>query len=379
MTKLRFLLLPAFLSICAISCRDEEEIHQPVVTHVTQQEEGNILGFYLLNEGNMGANKATLDFLDFSTGNFHHNIFAYANPNVPKELGDVGNDLAIYGSKMYAVINASNKVEVMNKRTARRLGQINIPNCRYIKFHDGYAYIVSYAGPIEINPDYTQRGYVAKVDTTTFEVVATCLVGLQPDGIEIVGNKIYVANSGGYMFPNYENTVSVIDIEAFKEIYRIETAINLHRLQADSHGILWLSSRGDNHGIPPALHWIDTETDTYGGMLEAPVSGMTLDGDWLYFYGTAVSNNTLEWTSTFGIVDVVKKEVVTLNFLADGAEKEFIRPYGIMVNPQNKDIYLTDAANFVLPGMLFCFDRHGKKKWHVRTGDIPAHFAILYK
>ena len=82
---------------------------------------------------------------------------------------------------------------------------------------------------------------------------------------------------------------------------------------------------------------------------------------------------------TFGIVDCSKRALITRIFLADGEEKGVTMPYGMMVNPINKDIYLTDAANYVYPGTLLCFDRHGKKKWQVQTGDIPAHFALLWK
>ncbi|HBK30825.1 MAG TPA: hypothetical protein DDZ78_04275, partial [Porphyromonadaceae bacterium] len=46
-------------------------------------------GFYLLNEGNMGSNKATLDYYNFSTGIYTRNIYAERNPHVPKEMGDV--------------------------------------------------------------------------------------------------------------------------------------------------------------------------------------------------------------------------------------------------------------------------------------------------
>ena len=28
---------------------------------------------------------------------------------------------------------------------------------------------------------------------------------------------------------------------------------------------------------------------------------------------------------------------------------------------------------------LYCFDKYGKQKWNVRTGDIPAHFVLLGK
>lgn len=110
------------------------------------------VGFYLLNEGNMGSNKATLDFLDFKRGVYRRNIYAEINPTVPKEMGDVGNDIAIYGSRLYAVINCSNKIEVMNARTTKRIGQVEIPNCRYIQFHGRYAYVTSYAGPVTIDP-----------------------------------------------------------------------------------------------------------------------------------------------------------------------------------------------------------------------------------
>jgi DNA-binding beta-propeller fold protein YncE len=372
--------LSAAMLLAAVACRKEAVVFEPEVEKVAPSDSvKKILGFYLLNEGNMGSNKSTLDYMDFATGEYHRNIFAAANPTVPKEMGDVGNDLEIYGSKLYAVINCSNKVEVMNKYTAQRLGQIDVPNCRYIRFHEGYAYVTSYAGPVEINPDYEQTGFVAKVDTGTLQVVARCLVGFQPDELEIVNGKIYVANSGGYMVPNYENTVSVIDIATFTEVKRIEVAVNLHRLRADAHGNLWVTSRGDYYNVHSKLYWIDTKTDTYGGSIDVPATELYLDGDSLYLYSTEWSYNGFDWAITFGIVDVAKKLLVTRNFLANGEAKAIAMPYGIMVHPYTKDIYLTDAANFTNSGGLMCYDRNGNKKWAVKTGDIPAHFALLYE
>jgi hypothetical protein len=40
---------------------------------------------------------------------------------------------------------------------------------------------------------------------------------------------------------------------------------------------------------------------------------------------------------------------------------------------------MTDAANYIYPGAIICYDRYGKKKWQERAGDIPAHFAPLWK
>ena len=46
------------------------------------------IGMYLLNEGNMGSNKASIDYLDFVNGYYIRNIYSERNPNVVKELGN---------------------------------------------------------------------------------------------------------------------------------------------------------------------------------------------------------------------------------------------------------------------------------------------------
>ncbi len=109
------------MSLFIVSCRNEEVLVD-IETHVvTTPEYTEIDGFYLLNEGNMGNNKSTLDYFDYKEGTYYKNIYAERNPTVVKELGDVGNDLLIYGEKMYAVINCSHKVEVMNANDATRI------------------------------------------------------------------------------------------------------------------------------------------------------------------------------------------------------------------------------------------------------------------
>lgn len=371
-----------YISLCLLSlllfaCRDDYEVFYPEEITVSLPEYTSIEGFYLLNEGSMGTNKSTLDYYNYRTGKYNRNIFGFANPYVVKELGDVGNDIKIYGDKLYAVINCSHKVDVMDKYTAKKLAQIDIPNCRYIAFHQGFAYVSSYAGPVQIDPDYKQLGFVAKIDTVTWEIVNKCIVGYQPDGIEIVGNKLYVANSGGYMVPNYESTITVIDLNTFKETKRIEVAKNLHRLKADRHGNLWVCARGDYFNKPSNLYCIDLIKEQVTDTIDIPVSNFCLDGDSLYICSAEFNYITMDHSVTYGIVDVIKKEIVSHNFITDGTEKEIQMPYGIMVNPITKDIYITDAKNYVLPGRLYCFDKEGKKKWDERTGIIPGHFVFL--
>lgn len=369
-----------FIMVCITACRDDDDIIPSTSTQVIypDTDPGEIMGFFLLNEGNMGSNKATLDYFDYETGVYTKNIFAERNPGVVKELGDVGNDIQIYGNKLYAVINCSHFVEVMDVNTAKHIDVVSIPNCRYIVFKDKYAYVSSYAGPVEIDPN-ARLGYVAKVDTASLEVVAECIVGYQPDEMVIAGNKLYVANSGGYRVPNYDKTVSVIDLNTFEEIKKINVAINLHRLELDRYGNIWVSSRGDYYNIPSKTFVINSQTGEVTDEFDLPCSNMTRSGDSLYVYSTEWSYISNENTISYAIINTKTKEIVDRNFIKDGTEKNITIPYGVAVNPETKEIFVTDAKNYVTPGRLHCYAPNGILKWSVTTGDIPAHIVFTNK
>ena len=337
------------------------------------------IGMYLLNEGNMGSNKATIDYLDFCNGTYIRNIYGERNPRVVKELGDVGNDIQIYGKRLYAVINCSHKVEVMDARTCRRIGQVDIPNCRYINFHNGKAYVSSYVGPVSIDPN-AQLGAVYEIDTATLQITRKVTVGYQPEELIIHNEHIYVVNSGGYRAPDYDSTMSVISLKNFRQIKKIPVCINPHRLREDQYNQLWISSRGDYKNVQPELTAFAPTANSRLSIANAPaISEMVIQGDSMYYYGTHWNDQTMANTITYGIFNVRTQSLVSESFISDGTEKDIKIPYGIQVNPYNGDIYVTDAKNYVSSGQLHCYSRDGKRKWSVRTGDIPAHMCFVYR
>ncbi len=378
--KFFFYFLP--LLTVTTGCR-EDELVVPTEYDVIPESpapDSRIRGFYLVNEGNMGSNKCSLDYFDYVTGLYARNIYAERNPDVVKELGDVGNDIGIYGSKLYVVVNCSHKVEVLNARTGIRIGQVDIPNCRYVRFHRGKAYVSSYVGPVLIDAN-APRGAVYQIDTLSLAVTDRVTVGYQPEEMEIIDDYMYVANSGGYRVPNYDNTVSVIQMVDFKQVQKIPVGINLHRLRKDRYNRLWITSRGDYKSRPSRLYVMEKKpgynqmvvTDT----LPVACSNMAFFGDSLYYYATEWNDFAAANTISYGIIDLRTKKVVSDNFITDGTEREITIPYGIAVHPETGDIFVTDAKNYVSSGTLYCFDRQGRKKWSVRTGDIPAHITFL--
>ena len=383
------LLIPCSLT----SCRGDEIIFPaeyevlPIESReLTSFAPNEPIGMYLLNEGNMGSNKATIDYLDFSNGTYIRNIYGERNPNVIKELGDVGNDIQVYGHRLYAVINCSHKVEVMDLRTCRRIGQIDIPNCRYIRFHGDKAYISSYVGPVSIDPN-AQLGAIFEVDTATLRITRQVTVGYQPEEFEIIGNYLYVANSGGYRAPDYDSTLSVVDLTDFRQVKKIPVCVNPHRVRKDQYDRLWITSRGDHKDVQPQLTCFSPITNSLLPIANpSTVSEMVLMGDSMYFYGSHWSDETMSNQITYGAFNIqfpIPNNQYPISniqsFITDGTEQNIKIPYGIQVNPYNGDIYITDAKNYVSSGQLHCYSREGKRKWSVRTGDIPAHMCFVYR
>ncbi len=343
-----------------------------------------IIGMYLLNEGNMGSNKSSLDYLDLSdsdsTTHYYRNIYSERNPSTVMSLGDVGNDCQIYGSRLWLVINCSNKVEVARADSAIRIGKVDIPNCRYVSFKDQYAYVSSYVGSV-YSGSSSPLGSVYKVDTLTLQKVDSCTVGYQPEEMAIIDNKLYVANSGGYQGmtgQGYESTVSVVDLATMKEIDKIVVAPNLHHVKADKYNQLWVTARGNYMDEESTIWWLVPDANgnmKVGGHLDQPVSDLCIVGDSLYFYGSQWSEVTMTNTVTYGIINVRTHQIVS-HSLSDAPEISKIRmPYGIIVNPIHRDFYLMDAKNYVSSGELLHFLPDGTFDWKVKTGDIPAHAA----
>ncbi|MFD1258915.1 YncE family protein [Mucilaginibacter terrae] len=362
--------------ICLLitSCRkDPKPIAEDVETLFPANPSSLIKGVYILNEGNLNMNKASLDYVDYTTGLYRRNTYNQANPEVTRGLGDVGNDMAVYGSKLYVVLNNSNKIEVLNAKTGKRITQINLVNCRYITFNNNKAYASAYLS--SVGDPNAPNGIVAEIDTTTLLIERRVTVGRQPEEMAVVGNKLYVANSGGYSPPNYERTLSVVDLISFNETKRIDVAINLQHVKADRYGDLYVNSQGDYLTVAPKLYVIDTQTDRVKKVFDLQAQNFCIDDDLAYVISTG-SGTSQKYA--YNLINIKEETLLIQQFITDGSQNQILIPYGMAVNPLTKEVLVTDAKDYVSPGTLYCINPNGSRKWSVTTGDIPAHFAFIY-
>ncbi len=354
--KLFTMLLP--LALLAVSCTDEPD--DKPATHDTLVHS---TGVYVLNEGLFSGNNASLTRFTFSDSAVANDIFMQQNS---RGLGDTGSDLAIYGSKLYAVINVSSQVEVMDARTCMSLKQIPLfdgstaRQPRKIAFYGSNAFVCNFDGT------------VAVIDTLTLTVTKYIPVGPNPDGITVAGGKIWVSNSGGLNFPDYNNTLSVIDPVTLSEEKQITTGINPYVLKADNYGDLYVIARGNYGDVKSRLQIVDVATGamkhTFDGF---EAINFVIAGDTAFVYN-------FDWStmsSSIIMLNVKTEALISGNFITDGTVVQTV--YGIAVDEAAGLVYIADALSFTGMGRVYAFTMEGKLKYTFDAGLNPAYFAFL--
>ena len=388
MKKSALLVFSVAVAAIAVGCVKDETTSRDAdlagVNVAVGEKNGAFSKLFVLNEGNYQKNNSTLDFLRFSDGNYVSDAFGSMNPAVVQGLGDTGNDLVLHEGKLWAVMNGSGYVHVLDAKDETLKASVAVPDPRYIAFDKSYAYVSSYAGAI-YGGDET-KGKVYRISLKTNQVDGSVEVGCQPEGLAVVGNKLYVANSGGYNYV-HENTVSVIDLDSFKVSGTQTVASNLHFLAADSGGTVWVSSYGESTWSQDASgNWIQSMSEPMGlykvsgssvsQVKDVHVSCMTMcDDGYIYAIGNA-GEMAGGYDNTLYKVSVKDGSVTSTSLSATDASKVG-NPYGILANPKTGDIYIADAS-YTGPGKVWCFTKDLSLKWSATAGMLPAHMA-LYK
>ena len=373
-------LLLFFGVLCLSACRKDVNPETPIKDASltgTSVDVSAISGktgkLFVLNEGQMGTNGASLDFLRFDDGTYVTGAFKKMNPDVGAGLGDVGNDIAVKGDEAWIVVNNSGLVEVISATNERESAAITIPSPRFIAFDDTYAYVTSYAGAyINYDGNYNvtdssnPKGKVYRIAIQNREVKGSVEVGYQPEGIAVYGGKLYVANSGGFsssLAPDYayDKTVSVIDAATFKVTKTLTLTDNLQRVYSDGNGNIYVTSFGIYGKVPSSIWRINAGDGDKVSKIADNVSVSAISGDTVYWIGS--EDGTWKGNTCRNGV----KGSFSINL--DG-----VNPYGLAV--LDKDVmFVSDAGDYVNPGTVNMFVG-GSKKWSVTAGICPGHFAI---
>ncbi|MFT3935809.1 MAG: hypothetical protein QM726_19430 [Chitinophagaceae bacterium] len=353
MMKRSIILLTMALVIVMASCKKDDS-PTPSVPKVTT-------GAYVLSEGTFNGNNTTLTYYNSTSAAATTDFFANTNGS---KLGDTGNDIIIYGGKIYIVMNVSSYVEVADATTAKEVKKIDFKTTGGAARQPRYA--AAYKNKVLVS---SYDGTVAVIDTASLAIEKFITVGSNPEQLVVSGTNLYVANSGG-LSPVYDSTVSVIDLNSFTQTRKITVGLNPGTLAADDAGNIYVGCTGDYVSNGPRL----VKLNSNGSIIK---SVDTAVGKMRYYNGFLYATGGYLGSPNVRALNTTDFTAAKSNFVTDGTVIKV--PYGISVDSDNGDVYVTDAINYSSAGMVYCFDKTGKKKFSfsVAPGINPNTVAII--
>lgn len=348
------------------SCNDLTDMDSSNINYGVDISEDGTAEMYILCEGLFNQNNSSLAHYSFTKKQLTTSYFKSINK---RGLGDTGNDLQLYGNKLYAVINVSSLVEVIDKTTGKALKQIPLlkengssRQPRNIAFFGSKAYICSFDGSI------------ARIDTASLSVDGWCTAGRNPDGICVQDGKLYVSNSGGLDANGIgvDKTVSVIDIATFTKTKDIIVGPNPGKIApGPNHSVLVVTRGEDIKTGDYHLVSISSISDEVLKVYEEPVLNFAVNDNLAYIYSYSYSTQT----SSFKVLNLSSGKIVKEKFIADGTSIH--TPYYIGVNPYNGDVFITDAYNYTVKGDVLCFNAQGQLRYKLNNIGLNPSYIVF--
>lgn len=284
----------------------------------------SLKGDFIVCEGAFQTNTGAIGFYNDDVAD--NDIFKSVND---RALGDIVQSFEVVDTLGFIVVNNSQKIEMVRMRDFVSVGKIDDDRITYPR------YVAQASESTVYITNGSNAGDVIVYDFKNFEITGTITVGNGPEMMARVGDKMYVANSGGY---GVDNTISIIDItkgEVIKTLTLDEACVALKK---DKNNNVWVYSKGSHGGIyvysDVKLYKIDTDADAIDKTFE-------LDGT-LGTYGSnlfALAPNG----DLYYLLDGVYK--MNINDTELPTEKWLETAYyGIEVNPKTGEVYCFDSA-----------------------------------
>jgi len=315
-------------------------------------------GILVLNEGLFQQNNSTLSWIDLSTNEVKQDVFLNINNRL---LGDTGNDLQRYGGKIYIVVNASSTVEVLDANSLKSIKQIPLnyqsqgQQPRRIAFWNDKAYVSSYDGFVNI------------IDTNSLSVTNRIAVGQNPEGLTVMNDHLFVANSGGLSFPNVDSTVFQIDLNTNEVIDTFLVGNNPGDVISDGIQNIYVVKRGDYGANPSELVKINVITGNIENT-SLPASTLSRNGNFMYIsYYNYNTNN-----SSVSLFDLNTESITNPNLIGNNDITTLYGSYSF----KNDQVICLDAMNFTNTGALKIFNNSGSLIATYEVGLNPNKILI---
>ena len=325
-------------------------------------------GVFVMNEGNYTQSNASVSYYNNSSKQVLYQIFRTENNRL---LGDVIQDMDIYDGRAFLVVNNSNKLEVVNAATFKSAGTVEgLNQPRYftaLSKNKGYVTEwLNYDPKTFIFPN----GRIAVIDLKSYTVTKTIEVGVQPEQLALVGDRLYITNQGS-------NTVSVINTATDEVEKTIPVTDSPNSLAVDASNNVWVLSSGNK--VYATYPEVDAARSTAGALTKINgASGTVLSTFTFPDVAASAGKLTLNGArnSLYYIYNgnVVKQDVNAASLSHTVVINRSF--YGLGVDPDNGYIYGGDQNGFTGDGTVMIYQPDGTKAGEFKAGIGPNGFVF---
>jgi YVTN family beta-propeller protein len=311
-------------------------------------------GVFILNEGNFRSGNGSLSFFSYDSLKIFNHVFLDINQ---RPLGDIPYSMSIHGSRAYIIVNNSGKIEVVNSNDMISVATINgILSPRYISFiDDTKAYVTSlYSDSLAI------------LDLLSNSISGYINLKKSSESMIIVHDKAYVANwTGG-------NKIMIIDSGNDQVTDSIEVGAEPESMVIDKNETLWvLCNGGWKREYFAELIGIDTWTKSikrrfvFPSITDSPTClQIDREGEIMFFI--------LNGIRRMNINDV---QLPAEDFIPN-IDHSF---YKMGINPDNDEVFVTDAVDYVQKGRVLRYSREGALISEMQADIIPGGMCFKVK
>ncbi len=320
------------------ACKKEDETPDDQ----TPVAEDYATGAYVINEGSFLQNNASITHVSPS-GTVTNDAY-YAANNV--ELGDVLQSFTVIGDRGFAVLNNSQKVEVVDLKTMENVGTIaGFSYPRYvISAGNNKAYVSngSFSGTLEV------------LNTQTLEVTNSIAVGTGPNQLLSIVDEVWVCNEGGF---GLDSTISIVSTQTNDVIDVVEVGHRPTDIVADALGNVWVLCSGETYydinwnisGHSAAyLYRIDAATHNVLSSAQIGTLGqhpkqleVSPDGTVLYYENEGIFK-----------FDMINGDLAGFQLISAARS-------GLCVHPSTGEIWCASVSDFTNPSQVYVYSMSG--------------------
>lgn len=320
-------------------------------------------GAFVLNSGNYGDNNSSLAFYNRVSTTVSQNVFSVQNNGL--KLGDTAQDLLVVGNEMYIAVYNSRIIYITDSigKVKQEIRSATNQYPRNLAADANYVYVTYY------------DGYLARIDKKTKMLDPNQVaLGRNPEQVKVSNGKIYVVNSGGLDYPNYDNKVSVVDANTFTKIRDVEVVINPTRIEVGNNGKVYVISSGNYDDVPNTLQSIDP-LDNYKVESIGSASLMTVNSqaDKLYTIYAPVNGSTLDYK----VYDISTEKYLDASFVNSNV-KFAATPSTLNIDPVTSNIYI-GTSDYRTNATMYIINSTGLLIGQFNTGGLNPIGAYFFK